>query len=812
MTLCPFGTHSISCLKTSCDSFTKPYDLAVIVLTTIKNPLIDMEMDSEYDVHADQELNSHAGRSQTLPANAVQRDARDDVAIATRASSPMSAMSSQQDECRSAIEPFDAELLQSYVPLGSITFPYMYPKLTDDWIETDHLPDALPEDHPLFQSLDRLVSARWIRLFSGRNRRNGSLGTVRIYFLPDDVLRGRIPRYDRKIRLALKTLLRDIDRSPGGWDGWKTVEDPALLYQSHSSEDDSLFYIFNTLESPRPDPARISDVYARDAVMELMEGSASSPISGLKTKLYPYQKRSAAVMIEREANPRLTLDPRIEVFCGPTGATIYYDRQATFVIIHKREYDQARGGILAETMGYGKTLICLTAILATKGHSPRIPPEYSEGLQPVRSQVGSLAQMVAATMARNSVPWKAHFGELARQGEDHEGCMNVLRENACYYNIPDRQTGRRQAIESSWERLFLSSLTLIVVPPNLMTQWRQEIGHHVEGDSLEVLVVDKDNTEIPEVRELLRYDVILITTVQLVKEIMFNDAAKKKPSGFAYAIRSGSPRRHKCTCSSDPFTCDLHVSRSPLRDIHFLRLIVDEGHQFGSSGTGNQLLNCIYNLHVERKWIVSGTPSPGLMGVEVDIAIAVDAERKSNQETLIRRRKELSLDQERKDITRLGNIVKDFLGVQPWANRKTAEMEAASWHDYVMPSREGVRKPQSLREVLQGLVVRHRIEDIELDRPLPPLHNRVVFLEPCYFDKLSINLFLFLLATNAVTSERADGDYMFHPKNRLQLDTVIKNLRQSGFYVSPFQDVLLLHGVCYELYENFQKAGNRYLK
>lgn len=215
----------------------------------------------------------------------------------------------------------------------------------------------------------------------------------------------------------------------------------------------------------------------------------------------------------------------------------------------------------------------------------------------------------------------------------------------------------------------------------------------------------------------------------------------------------------------------------------------DEGHEFSSSGRGGTAYWALRNLRVDRKWIVSGTPANGLLGVEVGTATHVtsnspndgpDDHKNSNQDVLELRRKESALSQERKDLEKLGILVSGFLQVKPWANGK--EDDPASWQKYVMPHNDGRRKARSLRTLLQSLVVRHRIEDIEADIQLPPLHNRVVYLEPSWHDKLSINLFILFLTANAVTSERIDEDYMFHAKNRRQLHTLINNLRHSGFY------------------------------
>lgn len=75
---------------------------------------------------------------------------------------------------------------------------------------------------------------------------------------------------------------------------------------------------------------------------------SAQPLPGLNTNLYPYQKRSAAEMVRRETQPLLRLDPRFEIIDGPTGQQFYYDEQTGFVLRDKQEYEEVRGGILAE--------------------------------------------------------------------------------------------------------------------------------------------------------------------------------------------------------------------------------------------------------------------------------------------------------------------------------------------------------------------------------------------------------------------------------------------------------------------------------
>ncbi len=453
-------------------------------------------------------------------------------------------------------------------------------------------------------------------------------------------------------------------------------------------------------------------------------------------------------------------------------------------------------------MGLGKTLICLTAILATKGHWPRIPPEFSTGLHPVRPKVGTLMQMAASAVACAQIPWRTYFQDLSSSGEYYEACLAMLEESIGSYIIaaPETKRGRRTKSIPEGQRIRLCSATLVIVPSNLLMQWKSEIEVHFEKESLKVLYLGCQDPAMPSVYDLLLYDIILMTKQRFEREMSTSDAKG-----------TSSKVKNECTCQdSDGFYCSTHGQyRSPLKDLHFLRIIVDEGHNFASSGGKKNAILALQDLHVERRWVVSGTPAPGLLGVELAGAAqetfneGQKNEHEANQITLEARRKENARSQEVKDLEKLGSIVVDFLNVRPWANLRGGE-DAASWQQYVMPSEDGRRNARSLKAILESLVVRHRMQDIEADIRLPPLHNHVVYLKPSWHDKTSLNLFVLTLTANAVTSERVDEDYMFHPKNRGQLNQLITNLRQSGFFWTGFspQDITQTLHVCHNYLED----------
>ena len=395
-------------------------------------------------------------------------------------------------------------------------------------------------------------------------------------------------------------------------------------------------------------------------------------------------------------------------------------------------------------------------------------------------------QMAAATIGRSGIPWKPYFDRHADEGEDFTACIQHLKQYAGSYFIPGtkKRSTRNPDTGPNGQTIFLSSATLIIVPPNLVAQWLHELDLHIEKESLSVFVIEDLHQQLPPASELRTYDIILLSKPRFERESSSHDATLKSME---------KEKQRKCACISGHCRCPARAPdyHSPLKDLHFLRLIVDEGHNFVSTGASGNAGNVLNSLHVERKWIVSGTPSSGLMGVEVDTASMETVENilvnssERHQAALEARRKEVAIEQERKDLEKLGNIVVNFLHLAPWVNGKS-HIDCASWRKYVMTSKSGLRNITSLKGTLEGLVVRHRIEDVEADLPLPPLYNRVVNLEPCYLDKLAINLFTLVLTTNAITSERVDQDYMFHASNRKQLDQLVRNLRQSGFYWTGF--------------------------
>jgi hypothetical protein len=162
----------------------------------------------------------------------------------------------------------------------------------------------------------------------------------------------------------------------------------------------------------------------------------------------------------------------------------------------------------------------------------------------------------------------------------------------------------------------------------------------------------------------------------------------------------------------------------------------------------------------------------------------------SLRETTIEERKAFSRDNEGLKATKaLGLLASHFLMVRPWCDSGTdGKLE---WDDYVYRHEHQHRKTHSaystsFLRALEGLVVKTRPEDVEKDIILPSMKHRVVYLQPCWFDKMTANLFIQVLRTNAVTSERQDVDYLFHKNSIKARHSLIRNLRQSNFTWTGF--------------------------
>ncbi|KAI1441786.1 P-loop containing nucleoside triphosphate hydrolase protein [Annulohypoxylon stygium] len=588
-----------------------------------------------------------------------------------------------------------------------------------------------------------LWASRWIQMSFRQISEPDSIGRIRIYVLPQDVDRS-IMVVKNDLTRAISTLFSKLDYSPDYWNGGSRTTyqgNPTPHDQELLEEDASLLTMFNNVPSPNPRSESETDPDTRDG----MECLLQSDIPGINTKLFPYQGRSAALMLQREENPQRTIDPRFQPLLDQDGKTWYFDNVSGIVLREPRYYDGVRGGILAEEMGTGKTLICLALIISTKNEPSKVPETCVAETAP-RTRA-SLLDMAAAAVNKHSVPWKPFFQTYGtQQDREYRRCTNALLkpENRAFYKIQHaliepRRSNRSTLNDAVPKEVFLSCVTLVVAPNNLVKQWQDEIKKHTTGLKVLVLIEKQD---IPPVSEILTYDLILFSE----NRFMFIEKDENK--------------------------------HCPLEYIQFKRCIIDEGHKLGhrSKGWKSDVLRVLDRLEISARWVVTGTPSRGLYGLE---SISDNGTNGVIQSVL---------RQEREDLQRIGNIATKYLRVRPWINTKDEVGDSvADWNVYVMHKMQHVKghnRKDCLKATLNSLIVRHRLSDVS--KLLPPVDEKIVLLDGSYQDKLSLNLFSMMIIFNSVQSQRSDMDYFFHERQRKSLVQLVKNLRQACFFGGVF--------------------------
>ncbi|BFZ58306.1 hypothetical protein PYCC9005_005368 [Savitreella phatthalungensis] len=434
-------------------------------------------------------------------------------------------------------------------------------------------------------------------------------------------------------------------------------------------------------------------------------------------------------MIDHELQPGTIVDPALVDVATPQGS-LYLDGSMRFWS-HPSRYDCPRGGILGEELGTGKTCESIALILATMGDTAEVPVGTIEiSPEACRSLTAHLAKQINVSR----LPWITDSDAFS------PGVVALLEKHRVRYEIPRATRALRARAVSSvlpGKIMYISHATLIVVPDTLVAQWRHELSKHAT-DILRVLVLALAADKMPAPQTLLAYDLVLISHSRFAREEE-HQALPAHPCKCPYL---GNTREIDCTCPP-PAT---YIS--PLSSIHWLRLMVDEGHTMATRST--KAVRFASQLTTDRRWIISGTPSKGIMGTDL----------------------EYSPKLERQDLDRLG-LLCEFLGLP---------LDRSVWRASITAPflRRLPGSERAVRGLLAAILVRNRHDEIEVR--LPPLTRSVVLLTPTEEDCLSQNLFSALVAVNAVTSQRVDQDYLFDKRNAAPLAKLVRNLLVSTFW------------------------------
>ncbi|KAF9010299.1 hypothetical protein BDZ89DRAFT_1078237, partial [Hymenopellis radicata] len=659
------------------------------------------------------------------------------------------------------------------LPHGS-SMPCSHAHAEDDWHglgvnEIRSCTSLGHDDNSLFSEIGFLIENEFI---VATFRSSHTRLAMRIYLVPYDLpgmggrLKCRKKHVVSRARRGLSILLPKVQASD--WQG--TYWNKTLL--TYSQDNRTLSEIYGDVPSPH-----ISSHFpANRTVARLLDFNDSLDDLGLWTTLYLYQRQSIAAMLMRETSQQLLPDPLYIELTALNSRAFYFQPSTMEVLLEQPYVSTCSGGILCEELGTGKTRnqsrnpqrsvltpISFASFPCYVDERARLLRGRAESGIPVvpsfkdilLHRLGTLPHVTLPnTMATNRSTYEHHQELLDRVQSTH--LNSHLKENTpFYYHHPDDEPSdferlqRRGKDPSRMTRMYLTVATLIVVPVNLLSQWEREIHKHCEYP-LRVLVV-RSKTKLPATRALASdYDIVLMTIPRFTAE--HSVATNVRPSR----------KRKQCHCPTFLETGILDCSCaergiSPLTEIRWKRLVVDEGHV--SACTNTILTPFVKTLSVEHRWIVTGTPTTNLLGLGFGASSTEELEQQSQtpssdgveHESCGKVREWTNYDRE--DLRKLGSMISNFIGgVGP------------------LPG-----SIQVLTQVMSFIMIRHRVEDVEKDIVLPSITQESVFLD---LDPLAIKSYNALQAgivINAIDSERKD-------QNAVSLQDTVENMTQALFW------------------------------
>ncbi|KAF7364001.1 Helicase C-terminal domain-containing protein [Mycena sanguinolenta] len=655
-------------------------------------------------------------------------------------------------------------------------------------------------DHDVLRNLDFLISNKFV--FASFLLADNWL-FIRIYLIPYDLpgvkgeLRNRPEPIVTHARRCLAEILPKLSRDPECWAGYNVPDTPLNIPGT------TLSGLYEDL----PSPDGLVTAASTPITKRLLDFSDTLDNLGIRTEPYRYQRRTVAAMIQKEMDLKDDPDPLFLPVTGMNKKQFFFQPGTLEVLLERPLVAPCRGGILCEELGTGKTLMILALILSTRRQlsepepsildaRPVLTPlafrhfpsgEFADArerfsrntykcpnLNPTPSRVPTLVELLLHRMATHPITFvpesQTHcYARLEEDLENLDQYTSPLNDNLPFYfdygqSIDDERASKRRApVQSGPRLLYLSVATLVVVPSNLLLQWENECSLHCE-DSLRRCVIRKDKP-VPPARVLAKYDIVLIGDTLC---------------GYRNA-------------------CASHHPRSPLLHVRWKRFVIDEGHV--SASFDSVLMHFARSLSVERRWIVTGTPTTNLLGLNLGKTINEDAAvRQSEVNAVLLSRtpsedfeiddaddsastvpRVWTKDGDAVDLMKLGNMISYFIGVPQFlANSKLFDSHVKAPLLDARGPRPGA--VEVLMQLMSSVMFRHRIADVEQEVKLPPVTQELVLLDLDPLVVKSYNAFQAGIAINAVTSERKDQDYMFHSENLKSLRAAIVNMSQLMFW------------------------------
>ncbi|KAI8811806.1 SNF2 family N-terminal domain-containing protein [Cladochytrium replicatum] len=576
----------------------------------------------------------------------------------------------------------------------------------------------------------------------------------RIYTLPVGARINSMTKSSPECLRKKKLIFANINTSPEAFSGVGNIKPQSspLGLLPNELEEISLKELYQCLPRPGPTPfwTGPSELCLGLNLMDVLWRSGPD---GLSSTLYDYQKRTVWSIIQREQFPTSHVDPQLILMKSPCGMQYYIHEQSLDVYADPPRYSGVSGGIICEDMGTGKTIVCISVALYTRGLISSPPPYVSAYREDQCSTDESTKARNVPTLvefAARRLLQKFSARRLAEALPDHLAKRMEAMQPPSYqevlapYRFEVRTPYSTTKVSPS---IYLSSSTLVIVPDTLTRQWVSEINKHTDEGALKVLEI-RNSDKIPPGVELIQFDIVIISMQRFGREERSLSFNLDIPCKCPYA---GATRVIDCKC---PTPSPEKRAPSPLLCVRWFRVIVDEGHSMARSQNTNNTTKLARKLNFDRVWACTGTPLPFV--------------------TQHVSRKEI----EKQDLKAFEHLCCQFLRVEPYASTSGLFTNAIG-KPFMNRSKFAVRRLQGLMETL---MVRNQPDDVEREVQLPPLFQKVVQVPFTRHQRLIHNCLLALMAANIVLSERADQDYLFHKTNRKSLRYAVDNLHMSCFW------------------------------
>eukprot|EP01017_Pseudomicrothorax_dubius_P051513 TRINITY_DN9934_c0_g1_i5.p1 TRINITY_DN9934_c0_g1~~TRINITY_DN9934_c0_g1_i5.p1 ORF type:complete len:971 (-),score=274.25 TRINITY_DN9934_c0_g1_i5:445-3357(-) len=353
--------------------------------------------------------------------------------------------------------------------------------------------------------------------------------------------------------------------------------------------------------------ADVFDPFRRDMKQELV----SKP-SQMKTDLFDYQQEALTWMLAREKG-----NDAIYPFLDEESLSIVkreihplwsgYEIQNSAKVkpkIYINTFDGRitmtkplppplpKGGILADGMGLGKTVMLIALILSNPWVRAKEGAmiEEKESPKPERRPASQRKRRATQFDDSDSPDIAPRTKRTKTSAEPQKATPKFARRTGANIETPPTTVSAKKP-QSESPSTYTGG-TLVVVPPTLLQQWEREITLHTKYDTLSVYVYH-GNQRGKDEANLGRFDVILTTYGVVSNEYAPGDEETKGESGESEEETSRSVRKTR-------------KIPSQLFNFKWWRVVLDEAHYIKTWKT--RVARAVRSLEAGHRWALTGTP------------------------------------------------------------------------------------------------------------------------------------------------------------------------------------------------------------